>query len=61
MMKLMARTSERSYQNNYKGEDWAEVTETMVRTPSGLHKAFRFPSGYAAKADRCEVAYVFEK
>lgn len=60
-MKLMARTSEKSYLNNYKGEDWAEVKECRSWFPSGLRQCVKFPSGYVVKVDRCELAYVFEK
>ena len=61
MMKLMARTSEKSYLNNYKGENWAPVTECRRWFPSGNRLCVRFPSGFVCKVDRCELAYVLDK
>ncbi len=60
-MVLMARTNEKSYLNNYKGENWAIVKEGTGFYPSGKCKTVTFPSGYKVKADRCELVYVFEK
>lgn len=61
MMKLMARTTEKSYRNNYKGEDQAVVAECYKSFPSGVRPCVRFPDGFICKADRCELAYVFDK
>lgn len=61
MMKMYARTNERSYLNNYKGESWQVVTTTYNYYPSGRRECVRFPSGFECKADRCEICYVFDK
>lgn len=60
-MKMYARTTSKSYLNNYKGEDWAPVRTTREWYPSGLREVVVFPSGYHCKADNCEIVYVFEK
>ena len=61
MMKLMARTDNKSYLNNYKGEDWAPVIECYQSFPSGIRKCVRFPDGYKVKVEDCELVYVFDK
>jgi len=58
-MKLYARTNEKSYLNDFQGEDWAVVKEVFRWFPSGRRLCFQFPSGYVVKADRCECCYVF--
>lgn len=60
-MKLMGRTDSKSYLNGYKGEGWAEVKECYKNFPTGRRLCVEFPDGYIVKADRCELAYVFEK
>ncbi len=60
-MVMMAKTSEKSYRNNYQGEDWAVVSTCYNFYPSGRRECVRFPSGFECKIDRCEVCYVFEK
>jgi hypothetical protein len=61
MMKMYARTNEKSYLNNYQGEDWQVVTTIYHRYPSGLRECVRFADGYVCKVDRCDVCYVFDK
>ena len=58
-MKLMAKTNEKSYLNNFKGEEWQEVTECMAMFPSGKRPCVRFADGFICKINRCEVCYVF--
>lgn len=52
---LIARTNEKSYLNNYRGEDWAPVTVTYMHYPSGYRKCYEFPDGFRVKAELCEV------
>lgn len=52
---MMARTSEKSYLNNYKGESWAVVSEVYRHFPSGLRKCYKFPNGFCVKIERCET------
>lgn len=52
---LIARTNERSYLNNNKGEDWAPVTLVRRYYPSGLRKCYKFPDGFIVKVEYCEV------
>ncbi len=52
---MMARTSEKSYLNNYKGEDWAVVREVHRHFPSGWRRCYQFPSGYCVKVELCET------
>lgn len=59
MMEAWARTNEKSYLNNYKGEEWQRVKEVFCRYPSGYRKCYQFPDGFICKADRCEACYVF--
>lgn len=61
MMILMGRTREKSFLNGYQGEDWAVVKECIKYTPSGKRAYVQFPSGYQAKAELCELVYVFNK
>lgn len=61
MMKLMGRTSEKSYLNNYKGESWQEVKECYGYYPSGCRKCVKFPDGFKVKVELCELVYVFDK
>lgn len=58
-MKLMAKTNEKSYLNNFKGENWQEVSECFGYFPSGRRECVRFPDGFVCKIERCEVCYVF--
>lgn len=60
-MIMMAKTTEKSYLNNYQGEDWAEVKPGYGYYPSGRRETVTFPSGFKCKADRCTIVYVFEK
>lgn len=60
MKKIYARTNERSYLNNFNGEDWQEVEEVRRHYPSGFRKCYKFADGFICKADRCEV-YCEEK
>lgn len=58
-IKTYARTDEKSWMNNYQGEDWQEVSLTSAWYPSGRREAVRFADGYVCKADRCKIVYVF--
>ena len=58
-IKTYARTNEKSWMNNYQGEDWQEVSLTCACYPSGRREAVRFADGYVCKVDRCEIVYVF--
>ena len=60
-MKIYARTTEKSYLNNFQGEDWQEVTECFRYFPSGKRLCYKFASGFIVKKERCESCYVFEK
>ena len=52
---LMARTNEKSYLNNYKGEDWAPVKVVYKYFPSGQRECYKFPSGFCVKVEYCET------
>lgn len=58
-MKMMARTAEKSYLNNFNGETWQEVKTCYRYFPSGCRECVRFPSGFCVKVERCEICYVF--
>lgn len=58
-MKTMARTNEKSYLNNYKGESWQEVSIIKRHLPSGYRECVQFSDGYCVKVELCEVCYVF--
>lgn len=58
-IKTYARTNEKSWMNNYQGEDWQEVSLTYAWYPSGRREAVRFTDGCVCKVDRCEIVYVF--
>lgn len=58
-IKTYARTNEKSWMNNYQGEDWQEVSLTYAWYPSGRREAVRFADGYVCKVGRCEMVYVF--
>lgn len=58
-IKTYARTNEKSWMNNYQGEDWQEVSLTYAWYPSGRREAVRFADGYVCKVGRCEIVYVF--
>lgn len=60
-MKIYARTNNKSWMNNYQGEDWQVVTLTHGFFPSGRRECVRFPSGYTPKVKDCEIVYVFDK
>lgn len=52
---MMARTSEKSYLNNYQGEDWSPVHVVYRYFPSGRRKCYQFPSDFCVKVERCET------
>ena len=58
-IKTYARTNEKSWMNNYQGEDWQEVSLTSAWYPSGRREAVRFADEYVCKVDRCEIVYIF--
>ena len=58
-IKTYARTNEKSWMNNYQGEDWHEVSLTSAWYPSGRREIVRFADGYVCKVGRCEIVYVF--
>lgn len=58
-IKTYARTNEKSWMNNYQGEDWQEVSLTSAWYPSGRREIVRFADGYVCKVGRCEIVYVF--
>lgn len=58
-IKTYARTNEKSWMNNYQGEDWQEVSLTYAWYLSGRREVVRFADGYVCKVDRCEIVYVF--
>lgn len=58
-MKMMARTVEKSYLNNYQGESWQEVKTCYGYFPSGRRECVQFPDGFKVKVERCEICYVF--
>lgn len=60
-MKIYARTNNKSWMNNYQGEDWQVVTLTHGFFPSGRRECVQFPSGYMPKVEDCEIVYVFDK
>ena len=60
-MRIYARTAHKSQWNNFKGEDWAEVTLSRAWFPSGYREVACFPSGGQYKTNVCEIVYVFDK
>ena len=58
-IKTYARTNEKSWMNNYQGENWQEVSLTYAWYPSGRRETVRFADGCVCKVDRCEIVYVF--
>lgn len=60
-MKMMARTNQKSYLNNYKGETWTEVKSSIGFYPGGCRETITFPDGFKCRIDKCEVIYVFDK
>ena len=58
-IKTYACTNEKSWMNNYQGEDWQEISLTSAWYHRGRREAVRFADGYVCKVDRCEIVYVF--
>ena len=48
-MKIYARTNNKSWMNNYQGEDWQVVTLTHGFFPSGRRECVRFPAATCLK------------
>ena len=52
---VVVRTAQKSYLNNFQGEDWQIAPVFWKRYPSGNHQAVRFKSDFVAKLSDCEI------